>query len=240
MELHLNAGEGVVARYFSGSGTQTLLLEYLVQEGDSIPQLDFQDSESLVAYNTEGGRQRKKGYVREKSTLPTTNADLNLSHVERLSVSHNIGIDGMRPSLIDVSIAESDQGRTLARGDEFSVLVEFSAPVEVNETEPPVLGLLAGSRERWAMYISGSGTSTLTFDYTVLVGDAATPLELKYTRICRKGECDDVRGLVMRRSSAPLLDANLQQGKMTLPLACFVRREYLDLTIFLLPARRIF
>ena len=47
LELTLNAGENAVARYFSGSGTNTLLLEYLVHEGDVASGLDFRNNNSL-------------------------------------------------------------------------------------------------------------------------------------------------------------------------------------------------
>ncbi|KAL3786858.1 hypothetical protein HJC23_013779 [Cyclotella cryptica] len=211
LELILNTGvEGAVARYFSGSGTETLVLEYLVKEGHKTVHLDFKDSHSLVPTNTEGGRLPIKGYVRRKSTLPSTNANLDLSQVERISNYHNIEIDGDSPSLINVSIAEIHAGMTLERGDILLIVVQFSAPVQVQVDT--VLGLMVGSSERWAKYHTGSGTPNLVFTYTVVLGDMSSHLELKYRRICRNQDCSNVGGLILRHSAAPSLDANLEQG----------------------------
>ena len=88
----MNAGENAVARYFSGSGTDTLLLEYSVQEGDVASKLDFRNSNSLVAQNSEGGRLPKYGFVWRKSTLPSTDAKLDLSDVKKLSGNYNMAV----------------------------------------------------------------------------------------------------------------------------------------------------
>ena len=221
LELKLNAGDGAVARYFSGSGTDTLLLEYLVQEGEAVDQLDFMDSYSLVAENTEGGRVPKAGYVRRISTLPSTDADLNLLGVERLSVHYNIEIDGSKPTLISVSVLEGDEGKSLGRGDTFNIVVQFSSGVEVDMDNPPLLGLLVGTNMRWAAYLSGDGSPTLIFSYTVLLGDTCSPLDLKYTTICRNDDCNDLDGLIMRQSAFSILDADLKQGMANLIFSSF-------------------
>jgi hypothetical protein len=213
LEMKLNAGNDAVARYFSGSGSNTLLLEYLVQEGHSTAQLDF---ESLVAENTDGGRGAEAGYVRRQSILPSTDADLNLHHLDHFSKQFSIGIDGSKPIMTGVSIHERDAGRLLARKDELTIAVQFNAPVEVDTSAPPLLGLLVGTNKRWAEYSSGSGSSTLLFVYSVLVGDAATPGDLKYTRICRREDCRNLEGLILRLSSTPVLDADLEQGMLRL------------------------
>lgn len=211
LEMKLNAGDDSVARYFSGSGFNTLLLEYLVQEGDLTAQLDFAD-EPLVAENTEGGRIAKGGYVRRQSTLPSTDADLDISHIDHLSSRFSIEIDGRKPTLTGVSIHQKDAGKWLARGDELTIAVEFSVPVEVDTSASPLLGLLVGTNERWATYSSGSGSSILLFVYSVLVGDAATPGDLKYTRICGRENCNNKEGLILRQSSTPILAADLEEG----------------------------
>ena len=189
-----------MARYFSGSGTNTLLLEYLVQEGDIASKLDFRNNNSLVAQNTEGGRLPEDGFVRRKSTLPSTEADLDLSHVDQLSDNYNIEIDGSKPILIGVSIHENDKRRTLIRGDILSIQVQFSAPVEVDIADPPLLSLILqtpmGATTRWAEYSSGSGTLSITFAYSILLGDTSTPLDLKYSRICRATNYCDLEGLI--------------------------------------------
>ena len=54
------------------------------------------------------------------------------------------------------------------------VTVTFSEPVLV--TGPPQLLLETGATDRQASYASGSGTATLTFDYTVQAGDTSSDL----------------------------------------------------------------
>ena len=94
------------------------------------------------------------------------------------------------------------------------ILVHFSAPVVVNESSPPVIGLMVGDNQRWATFTSGSESSILRFEYTVVIGDSSTPLSCRYTKICQsKNNCDNTEELVMRHSAAPILDADLKQGK---------------------------
>ena len=216
MELALNTDNGV-ARYVSGTGSDTLSLQYTVEEGDLTPDLDFRDSTSLVAENTEGGRSPSIiGSVRRKSHTPTTDANLNISHISSIADNYDIVIDGARPQLLDVSFVEGDQGNTFARGDTLAILVQFSAPVVVNESSPPLSGLMVGANERWATYSSGSGTSTLTFSYHVVVGDSSLlPSEFKYQRFCNQSRQDcsnNTNGLVVRLSATLELEADLNAG----------------------------
>ena len=44
-------------------------------------------------------------------------------------------------------------------------------------TGSPRLQLETGATDRFASYVSGSGTNTLTFDYTVVNGDATSDLD---------------------------------------------------------------
>ncbi|KAL7554992.1 hypothetical protein ACHAWF_018570 [Thalassiosira exigua] len=210
LELAFNV-DGGVAWYISGSGTQDLLLEYVVEEDDVTPMLDFRDSTSLAPQNTEGGRSPVAGHVRRKSQSPITDADLSISHIVSIAASHSIVVDGERPQLLDVSFDVSNHGSTFERGDVLSILVQFTAPVVVNESSPPTLGLLVGGNERWATYSSGSGSSTLRFVYEVLLGDSSTPLEFFYTTICDQDkDCGATEGLVVRLSATLELDADLE------------------------------
>lgn len=77
MELALNT-EGGVARYISGSGTETLVMQYTVKEGHVASKLDYRDSQALVSQNTEGGRSPVVGHVRRKSLFPMTDEILTL------------------------------------------------------------------------------------------------------------------------------------------------------------------
>jgi uncharacterized delta-60 repeat protein len=60
-------------------------------------------------------------------------------------------------------------------GDTISIDVNFN--VNVNATGAPYLQLYTGENESYATYASGSGTSTLTFNYTVQPGDNSPDLD---------------------------------------------------------------
>ncbi|WP_415408409.1 Ig-like domain-containing protein [Synechococcus sp. W2B2] len=63
-------------------------------------------------------------------------------------------------------------------GDVINLSVSFSEPVVVDTTSgTPTLQLETGTIDRFATYISGSGTSTLTFQYIVQVGDTSADLD---------------------------------------------------------------
>ncbi|KAL7448250.1 hypothetical protein ACHAWC_000472, partial [Mediolabrus comicus] len=79
--LELTLSNGGVAQYVSGSGTSTILLQYTVKEGETSSNLGFEDAMSLAAQNTEGGRLPVAGHVRRASTYPTTDANLDLTHI---------------------------------------------------------------------------------------------------------------------------------------------------------------
>ncbi len=217
LELSFNTRKGI-ARYAHGSGTETLVLQYIVEEGDTVSMLDYRDSNSLVSQNTEGGRSPVVGYVRRKSTSPITDAILDLSHLASMAVTHSIEIDGKPPRLVRAYFSESQEGKSFVKGDFITVFLEFSAPVVVVGISPPILGLLVGVNGRWAVYSSGSGSSVLSFSYRVILGDFATPPNFYYRQICHpNGDCIHTKGLLVRESATLELDADLstnfsQQG----------------------------
>jgi len=218
LELALNSGENGIARYHTGSGTQTLVLKYVVEEGDASPLLDFT---ALDAHNTEGDRLPVIGSVKRNSHEPITQANLDLSHIASFASSHTILVTNERPRVIDVSFDESIEGRTLTKGDEVIIIVTFSAPVAVSESSPPTLAVIVGDKQAIAVYTSGSGSISLQFIYSISLGDYASPLDFKYRHICRwDGECntDHMKGLVKRFSASPTLDADLSQGKFRLSI----------------------
>ena len=196
-----------------GSDIDTIVVQYTVREGDATPNLEMV---SLKSQNSEGGRSPVTGHVRRASVLPSTDANLDISHLPSLADRHiQLVIDGARPRMLEVSFEEGDRGRTFARDDTFAVTVQFSAPVVVDESFPPLLGLLLGAdrREGWATYASGSGSSTLRFVYRVVVGDASSPLDLQYRTLCRQdGDCANTEGIVVRLSDTLELSADLNTG----------------------------
>jgi hypothetical protein len=199
-----------MARYISGSGTETLVLQYIVEEGDTVARLGYRDSKSLVSQNTEGGRSPVSGYVRRASTSPVTDAILDISHLERMDVTHSIEIDGDPPRLVRAYFSESQEGQSFGRGDSITIFLEFSSPVVVIGAALPMLGLIVGDDERWAKYLSGSGSPILSFSYRVNVGDSSIPPNFYYRQLCHpSGNCTKTDGMLVRKSASLLLDADL-------------------------------
>eukprot|EP00937_MAST-01D_sp_MAST-1D-sp2_P000215 g215.t1 len=180
------------------AGTRVITFLYTVQPGDFTYDLDYVDRNSL---------QLGLGTILHASTNPTTRADLTLPYVGQVgSLGHNnaLAIDGLTPYIKRIFAQTADNcqqwlaGICVAgfkeMGDTVDIAVEFSAPVTVivdtarhGATGTPsytaalpgllmFLGLVPDFH-RSAPYVSGSGTTQLTFRYTVSTGDATTDLD---------------------------------------------------------------
>ena len=154
-QLALNASSGAVATYTSGSGTSTLTFTYTVAAGDNASDLDYT---STTALTLSGGTIDDTAGNPAVLTLPTTGTD-GLA-------TQNIGIDTVGPAVTGVSSSQATG--TYGAGTAIPITMTFSGPVTVTGTPQVVLN--AGSSVV-ATYTGGSGTSTLTFTYTVAVGD---------------------------------------------------------------------
>jgi hypothetical protein len=89
-------------------------------------------------------------------------------------------VDGVAPTITSVT---GPAAGTYIVGQNLDFTVVFSEAVAVTGT--PRLVLTIGSTTRYATYLSGTGTSTLTFRYTVQSGDldsdgiaVASPIDL--------------------------------------------------------------
>ena len=84
----------------------------------------------------------------------------------------SISYDTSAPTVSTLSVSSnSGSDSTYATGDVISVTVNFSEAVTV--TGVPRL-LISGLSTKYLTYSSGSGTSSLTFSYTVVTGDSAS------------------------------------------------------------------
>lgn len=107
----------------------------------------------------------------------------NIDEVRMTGADLDIDIDDIdfspavlpTPTVTNVTSLTNDGSYTI--GNVISIQITFSAPVAVTGT--PQLILETGTTDRAADYISGSGTNTLTFNYTVQAGD--TSADLNYT-----------------------------------------------------------
>ena len=152
------------ASYASGTGTASLVFRYTVASGDADA-----DGISIAAgaLTLNGGTIDVSG--------GTTDAVLGLgTHAVSNSAGHKVaGGTFTASSVSGASITSTPAGgATYGLGERIEVQVTFARPVTV--TGSPRLALTIGTQTRQASYVSGTGTASLVFRYTVVVGDADT------------------------------------------------------------------
>ncbi len=150
------------------------------------------------------------GTVKHYSSNPILDADISLQpHVETLLMG--ITIDGSVTRVVNVFLSgEWSAGGTAITGDTVTFDVEFDDNVLViqqSSSHVPVIEMnpALASVPRWAVYVSWSGTSILTFEYHVRVGDSTDMLppglSLGAGLICLSdgcGEDDDTSSFIVQ------------------------------------------
>src|SRR5581483_6338435 len=144
--LALNTAPARSATYSSGSGGTTLSFAYTIQPGDSAARLDAAAANAAA------------------TSVPTGSGTSGA-----LANAKNLVVDTTAPTVANVT--SSPATWSYRAGQTVPISVSFSEPVSVSGT--PTLALSGGAT---ATYASGSGGSTLTFDYVVGAGDNASPL----------------------------------------------------------------
>jgi hypothetical protein len=150
--------------YSSGTGSSTLTFSYTVQAGDVSADLDYTTTTALAL---NGSTIRDAAGNNATLILATPGTANSLGNNKALV------IDGVVPTV--TSVNSSTANGTYKIGDVISVQVNFSEAVTVTGT--PQLTLETGATDRTISYASGSGTSTLTFSYTVQAGDTSADLD---------------------------------------------------------------
>ncbi|WP_249560513.1 DUF4347 domain-containing protein, partial [Shewanella sp. 10B] len=153
-----------VVNYSSGTGTSALLFNYTVQAGDTTSDLDYVATNPL---SLNGGSIKDAAANNATLILPSPGA------ANSLGANKNIVIDGVVPTVS--SVTSSTSSGTYKAGDVISIQVNFSETVNVTGT--PQLTLENGSSNRTVNYSTGTGTSSLTFSYTVQAGDISSDLD---------------------------------------------------------------
>ena len=157
--IELRLSNGATAEYVSGTGTDTLVFQYTVRQGDAASDdLDYAGAGALSGGGTVRG------------TLGA-DADLGLpapGSPGSLGALRYMRIDAERPRVVSVSPLSADGWH--ARGSTIEIAVEFSEAVTV-AGGAPVLWLDTGAA---AVYAGGLGADTLVFDYTVQEGDSSS------------------------------------------------------------------
>lgn len=140
------------AAFVGGSGSATLVFSYTVTRWDH-------DADGIAVGAAIGmpaaAALRGPGAAAVRVALPASDASA-------------VRIDTRPPRVAAVAVPAAG---TYASGASLSFTVRFSEPVTVRGT--PWLALLVGRRARRADYVSGSGTDTLVFRYTILPADVA-------------------------------------------------------------------
>ncbi|WP_290622132.1 Ig-like domain-containing protein, partial [Arsukibacterium sp. UBA3189] len=141
------------AVYLSGSGTSSLLYRYTVQNGD-----DDSDGIAIGSLASNGGTLRDAA---------GNNANLTLNAVGSTA---SVLVDAVAPSVSSVNVPANS---TYVSGQNLDFAINFDENITVNTGGgTPQLALTLGATTRQAVYLSGSGTSSLLYRYTIQSGDA--------------------------------------------------------------------
>jgi alpha-tubulin suppressor-like RCC1 family protein len=157
-----------IATYSSGSGTDTLVFNYQVQSGDTSADLDYISTSALTLA---GGTIADAAANAATLTLAAPGAATSLGANKALVV------DGVVPTVTSVTSPAANITYDLA--DPILIEINFSEAVTVSGS--PTLTLETGTRDRTAIYSSGSGSMTLVFSYTVQGYDVSADLDYTST-----------------------------------------------------------
>lgn len=164
-QLTLETGAtDAIATYTSGTGTNTLVFTYTIAAGENSLDLDYVGTTSLDA---NGGTIRDGGLNDAVLTLATPGA------AGSLGANKAIVIDTTSSVITGVTSTTANGYYNVP--DVISIKVNFDENVTVTGT--PRLKLETGGPTTYATYSSGTGTSQLTFTYTVASGENTPDLD---------------------------------------------------------------
>ena len=146
-----------MVNYTSGTGTNALTFNYTVVEGHLSSDLDYVSTNALAL---NGGTINDGAGNASTLTLAAPGAASSLGNAKAIVV------DGVLPTIASVSSSSNDGAYKF--DDTIPITITFSEAVTVTGT--PVITLETGLSDAVVTYTTGSGTSTLTFNYTVYQG----------------------------------------------------------------------
>jgi beta-glucanase (GH16 family) len=165
---NLTLSDGGVATYVGGSGTNALTFSYVVKAGQTSSDLEV----TGVALGTNGA-------IVDSLGNPFSGSVATLSHVT---------VDTTSPTFLGVT-ASSGASTNLNTGASEMLTVKTSEIVDV--AGAPTLQLSDGET---ATYVSGSGTSSLTFAYTATAGHTTTDLQVTGLHLPTGSSIQDLAG----------------------------------------------
>ncbi|MBF0499773.1 MAG: prepilin-type N-terminal cleavage/methylation domain-containing protein [Candidatus Riflebacteria bacterium] len=152
--------------FTTGSGTNTLTFSYTIQTGDVTPDLDYV---SPTALTLNGGMIKDAAGNNAVLTLPAPGLAGSLGANKAIVIS----APAVPPVVMSVTSANADGNYTT--GAIIDITVQFDKAVYVSGV--PQLTLETGTTDHTASYLSGGGTATPTFRYTVQAGDTSADLD---------------------------------------------------------------
>ncbi len=154
--------------YSSGTGTNTLTFTYTVATGHTSADLDYSSTSALTL---------NSGTIKDVAGNDATLTLASPGASGSLAANKALVVDGSPPTVSSVSATTSNG--TFAVGGAIAITVTFSENVTVSGT--PQLTLETGRVDAVVDYASGSGGTTLTFNYTVAADNANTDLDYAST-----------------------------------------------------------
>ena len=153
------------AAYEGGTGNDQLFFTYTVQAGD----VD-EDGISIDANQLTGGTITDIG----GNTADRTNTTLTTQPLHKVGTTTAIGLRGSTttnlPMISSVSLTS-----TGPYGIWDNIVVRLTTTGSVTVTGSPTVAVVIGNTEKRASYQSGSGSASLTFQYTVASSDGDDP-----------------------------------------------------------------
>lgn len=150
----------VYADYLSGSGSSALVFSYTVAGGDS-----DSDGVTLGALSAHG------------ASLADRAGNLATLTLNGVAGTAGVLVDGTQSAVASITnVSSSSADGAYGAGSTLNITLDFSAAVTVDTTNgAPTLALGGGGN---AVYTGGSGSSTLSFSYTVAAGQNSADLDL--------------------------------------------------------------
>lgn len=161
----VKGGKPVLCQGYANNDRHLLLFRYVVEMGDVAAELMYVSQNALTLNSGQSS-------IKRFSTTPTTDAVITLPTPAPLGTALKVDTTKV-PTVLSVT---SPAANGLYRcGDKLAITVSFSQHVVVKGG--PFIWLDMGAVARKAVYDSGSGTTILTFMYTVQEGDYSMDME---------------------------------------------------------------
>lgn len=170
-QLTLSTGSPATTavNYVSGSGTATLNFDYVTVSGNFSADLDYANTGAL---SLNGGSIQDLAGNAAVLTLASPGT------ANSLGSNKSLIIDGVGPAVSGVTSSTADG--TYTTSNVITIQVNFNEAVTVTGT--PQLTLATGSPPATAVnYASGSGSTTLIFNYTITAGNSSADLDYMNT-----------------------------------------------------------